>query len=382
MMPSDEAPRERAPLKPAPDVQKFLISASCHLTGRLDTPNLLIADAMPGLGNRATHQRLRSAENARTVFTLVFRTNPADQGGFIIPQYDWVAEQVCGYLSLFYGKRFDSHGAIENSGLFGLPDLRALDLFCDPRLPQNGNVPRVDFGHPLELERFDAMLPLLFSAPGGDPRLVPFRTALKFYQQALWAAEHDMEIAYLHLISVGEILTGSLELDETSLVDARTRALLARIEAEMPDGAKTARIVRSKLRGIKRRFVLGLESLLDPAFFEQSQAGYSFARLEAKAIAKRLSAAYDLRSRYVHTGQSFGIVVGPRGMDREEVQPGKPMHDDKEFAKALACAPTYIGLERILRYCLLRYLETVGLHLGVLQVPPEAEALSPPATAI
>jgi hypothetical protein len=230
-------------------------------------------------------------------------------------------------------------------------------------LPQNGNAPRSDFGHPLELERFEAMLPLLFAAPGRDTRIVPFRTAMKFYQQALWAAEHDLEIAYLHLISAGEILTGSLELDEASLVDAQTRALLARIEAEMPDGAKTARIVRSKLRGVKRR----------PAFFEQSQAAHSFARLEAKAIAKRLGAAYDLRSRYVHTGQSFGIVVGPRGMDREEVQPGKPMHEDKEFAQALAGAPTYIGLERILRYCLLRYLETLGLDLAVRRIAPDVE---------
>lgn len=373
-MSTDEAPFERAPLKPAADVQKFLISASCHLGGRLDTPNFLIADAMPGLANRATHQRLRSAENARTVFTLVFRTNPEDQGGIIIPQYDWVAEQVCGYLSLFYGKRFDNHGAIENSGLFGLPDLRALDLYCDPRLPQNGNVPRNDFGHPLELERFEAMLPLLFGQLARDTRIAPFRAAVKFYQQALWAAEHDLEIAYLHLISAGEILTASLELDEGSLIDAETRALLQRIEAEMDDGAKMSRIVRSKVRGIKRRFVLGLESLLDRAFFEQSPASHGFARLDAKGIAKRLGAAYDLRSRYVHTGQSFGGVVGPRGMDREEVQTGKPVHEDREFGRLLACAPTYIGLERILRYCLLRYLETLDLDLGVRQTVPGTES--------
>lgn len=186
-----------------------------------------------------------------------------------------------------------------------------------------------------------------------------------------------MEIAYLHLISAGEILTGSLELDEASLVDAQTRALLARIEAEIPDGAKTARILRSKLRGIKQRFVLGLESLLDPTFFERSQAAQRFAGLEARTVVARLGAAYDLRSRYVHTGQSFGITVGPRGMDREEIQPGKPVHNDKDFAKALAYAPTYIGLERILRYCLLRYLEALGLDLVVQQAASD-EAEAPP----
>jgi hypothetical protein len=56
-MTDEKAIVDRAPLKPAHDVQKFLISASCHLAGRLDTPNLLIAAASPGLGNRATHQR-------------------------------------------------------------------------------------------------------------------------------------------------------------------------------------------------------------------------------------------------------------------------------------------------------------------------------------
>lgn len=135
---------------------------------------MLIADAAPGLGNRAIYQRLLSTENARSVFALVFRTDPSEQGKLIIPQYDSTAEQMCAYLSLFYGKRFDTHGAIENSGLFGLPDLRALDLYCDPRLPQNGNAVRCDLGFPLELKHFEQMLPLLFGATARDPQVVPF----------------------------------------------------------------------------------------------------------------------------------------------------------------------------------------------------------------
>ena len=362
----DEKPHEaRPPLKPAWDVQKFLISASCSLAGRLDTPNLLIADASPGFGNRAIYQRLLSTENARSVFALVFRTDPSEQGKLIIPQYDGAAEYICACLSVFYGKRFDSHGAIENSGFFGLPDLRALDLYCDPRLPQNGDATRCDLGFPLALEHFEQMLPLLFEPVARDPRVVPFRTAAKFYQQALWAAEHDLEISYLHLISAGEVLTAAVELDEWRLVDAQTRGLLARIETGMIDGAKTARSVRSKLRSIKRRFVFGLDSLIDPLMFGRSEAAHSFSRLTADSIVKRLGAAYDLRSRYIHTGQAFGTVIGPRGYDREEVQHGQPIHPDRDFAKALAWAPTYIGLERIIRHCLLQYLERFGLTLSL-----------------
>jgi len=66
-------------------------------------------------------------------------------------------------------------------------------------------------------------------------------------------------------------------------------------------------------------------------------------------------AAYDLRSKYVHTGQPFGSWVRPRGQTIEEVQVGRPVVTSADLAKTLADAPTLVGLERVLRYALLRF---------------------------
>ncbi|MNY09114.1 hypothetical protein D3C86_1420070 [compost metagenome] len=69
-----------------------------------------------------------------------------------------------------------------------------------------------------------------------------------------------------------------------------------------------------------------------------------------------------MRSRYVHSGESFGSWIYPRGSGVEEIQSGRPVIKDKDFAKTLATAPTYSGLERVVRYGLLRFSERLGVQ--------------------
>ena len=35
---------------------------------------------------------------------------------------------------------------------------------------------------------------------------------------------------------------------------------------------------------------------------------------------------------------------------------GRPVVEDRDFARTLAKAPTFSGLERLVRYCLLKYM--------------------------
>lgn len=73
---------------------------------------------------------------------------------------------------------------------------------------------------------------------------------------------------------------------------------------------------------------------------------------------KAIKAAYDIRSTYVHTGKAFGTYIKGRA---SEMPTGAWVSDDPEmrgFLKALNVAPTLKGLERIMRFCLLRFLET------------------------
>jgi hypothetical protein len=52
-----------------------------------------------------------------------------------------------------------------------------------------------------------------------------------------------------------------------------------------------------------------------------------------------------------------------------EVQFGTPVVGDKKLADLLATAPTYLGLERVIRYCLFRFAER---HQLFIEMPEKA----------
>jgi hypothetical protein len=346
---------ERPSLVPHEIVQKYLISTTCKLTDHFASAGLIAREAHPGLRHQEANAR-RDSPGGRMAITLSFYAErPVDLPAVIIPNHDHVGDMMCAYLAVLYGKRFDNHGSFESAGFFNLPDLRAMDAFTDPGLPSNNDRLRADFPIPLSLTEIGRLGPLMFSQVGRSADASVFRNAARFYLRALQAAESDAEIAYLHLITCGEILSSATDVPADQLLDGQTRRLLERIEAAMPDGAAIAKIVRGKLRSIRRRFIWTFANLTDAGFFHRGEAKNGFARLRRESFLKTLAAAYDLRSRYVHTGNGFGDLVQPRGDSAAEVQLGRPIVEDKALGKILAEAPTFTGLERIVRYALLRF---------------------------
>jgi hypothetical protein len=100
---------------------------------------------------------------------------------------------------------------------------------------------------------------------------------------------------------------------------------------------------------------------LSEAFFSNHESKENQWALKPNDIQQRIKSAYDLRSRYVHTGIPFGGWVGPVTQYVEEVQLGEPVIDDKEFQKIIKLSPTLVGLERIMRFCLLRFMHGNGI---------------------
>ena len=65
--------------------------------------------------------------------------------------------------------------------------------------------------------------------------------------------------------------------------------------------------------------------------------------------------------------------VAPRRDRPDEIQLGRPSVEDEELSKLLATAPTYIGLERVIRYCLVRFAELHELFLYEQDCSSEAD---------
>ena len=326
-----------------------MISTPCKFFGAYRTDDLRIDHIWPEMVEpmKRQHTRRTAFVTSVALSDSYFEKNPRKLPVDEIRWDDWV-----GYLSLLYGKRFDFHGIWEAAGLFGLPNMRVFSELHQIDVPHNSDEVREDIPIPLNFTEVKRLEALIGKEAKNNSHFDLFNAACRFYALSLQNFEHDPEVAYLHLISAGEIITSNHGIGDDDLYDEETQMILSAISEEMTDGVNVVKRIKGKLRQIKRRFGFGLESLLDDDFFRDESA----LKIGRANISECLRAAYDLRSQYVHTGFSFGSSVA-RTMMNEEVLIGWPAHLEGERLKAIKKAPTYRGLERVMRYCLLRFAE-------------------------
>ena len=364
-------------LRPPETIQKLLISTTSRMLGEFEGDLLLVAHAWRDSQVNSTESPL-----SRSTYIVAFETEPHEKEvGSMLPNYAWVGDVICIYLSILYGKRFDSHGVIEGTGMFRLPDYSLFQSLIQPRLPQNSHAPRRDIAIPLNLVEIGRIEPLL--RPGQDARFLRFlQTAGRFYLQALQNFEERPDVAYLNLITAGEVLSNYYNYDKDELLDEHAMNILRQISEASDNGPELAKQIKGRLFQVKRKFLRAMEDFLTDPFFAASEAEKDFTRLKKEDIKSRLSAAYDLRSQHVHSGIPFGnlvsrTLVGEAG----EIQVGIPVVGNKDFEKVLAKAPTYFGLERIIRYCLLRFIHTHGVLIDPRLANNDAEPIIPPDLA-
>lgn len=343
-------------LRPEEDITKILLSTPSYLVGEYEEDDLLLSIAF----NRSSPYDPSDPEH----FILTVKTSPLDRSRSALPDYTAYGDLFSIYLSILYGKRFDNHGLVESIGIFWLPNYLPFGDY-DPILPFNSRKPRPDLEIPLSLAEIKHIAPLLHEGQV-DSRFQRFLlSAGRFYLQALQHAKSQPEIAFLDLITCGEILSNFFEYDQDDLLDKQIKMDLVRITNQIEDGDVVARRIRSGLRGIKRRFTKTILGLLNPYFFQQSEAKEPWGALKESDISVRIKAAYDLRSRYVHTGDNFGWWTTLRLGLNNEISLGRPVIEDKELEKILVKSPTFIGMERIMRFCLLRFMHLNGIFIDL-----------------
>ena len=310
-------------LRPAETSQKMIISTTSRMVGEFEGEGVLVAHAWPG--PETMNIRFTEGPLSRSSYMVVFETPPIERlAGTVVPDYSYVGEVICALLSVLFGKRFDNHGPVESSGHYRVPEVASFSQVCNHLLPQNSHKPRADFPIPLNLEEVSRVSRLITDEKLDENFKTSFHSASKFYCQALKNAEQDPEVAYLHLITAGEILSGFLKYELSALLDDETKANLELIREKCPEGDRIAQFISNRLFQVKKRFLKSITDLCDPGFFQRSEVPQPFGRFKADTFWGSIAAAYDLRSRYVHTGVPFGSWVAPRSR-LEEVQIGQPV---------------------------------------------------------
>lgn len=349
-------------LKPDETIQKILISTTSRMVSEYENKGIVITHAWPSVYDSSFTFRMFETPLSRSGFIIAFETPPVEKRpGVVIPNYTPTGESICAYLSVLFGKRFDCHGLVEGTGFYQIPDLTAYTRICDPKLPFNSHEPRNCFPIPLEISQVSLIEKVLFADSEIDQELLrKLETICKFYMQALQNAEHNPEVAYLHLITAGEMLSSFFPYSEEEMFDEQTLEDLDTIRSKIEDGDKIAKRISSRFTTVKKAFVKSLCSLLDDSFYVMEKSEKNLVPFASENIEENIGAAYNLRSKYVHTGVSFGRWVGT-SRDHGDLQFGKPVVSDSEFAKILEKAPKFAGLERLMRYCILKFMSSHGL---------------------
>jgi hypothetical protein len=264
-----------------------------------------------------------------------------------------------------------------------LIDLRPVEL--SESGPYN-HQPRKDLEIDLNLTHFGKISRLFMDGTVPIDFLNVLFAAAGFYHRSLQIFDLEPGLAYLDLITCGEILCNHTNYLDTMLYDPDVLAALAKLHA-VPDGGEQAHgKLKGSLRQIKRRFTRTILDLLSDYFFTNTEANEQIGKLtksvthplwrggrEEITVERRIKAAYDLRSLYVHTGVDFSDAVLPLRPILNEIQIGLRHFDSKTMEEAVLLAPTYLGMERIMRYCLVRF-----THLHGITIDPRLDGLPAP----
>lgn len=264
-------------LRASEDVHKILISTTSKLVGEFANDDILITHAWPEINN--PNEMVQRREGPASRCFLLISTKLTE-----LSKSPNIGDVLCSYLAVLYGKRFDNNGLLEGRGMYHVPNLTSMSTLCRHHLPHNSHKPRVDFKIDLNISECDRMSSLLTSSSLDKDFIQTFTACSKFYLRSLQNFEHDPEIAYLNLITAGEILSNFYEYNTVEILDKDTIAHLENIEANMCNGQKISKHFKKLQQGIKRKFTLAFLKLIDDDFFNYSESGNQFMKLKKKIL--------------------------------------------------------------------------------------------------
>jgi hypothetical protein len=117
---------------------------------------------------------------------------------------------------------------------------------------------------------------------------------------------------------------------------------------------KDIELIKSRLHQVKARFNLTFKKLLNEHFFNRTESLQEFTRLTAENIESCIKAAYDLRSKYVHTGIDFSHWLVPHRAVMNEIQLRTPPYRGQGVKKGTFRSANLYWLRKSYALCIIK----------------------------
>ena len=330
-------------------VSRYLISTPYWVVGEFSTDEISIDFAF-------SRDRSQPGPFSRSYCVVsVFHEEHGEQDGVVVPSYLWKAALIADLASVWFGKRFDVHGPIQERGSFCVPASGVNQTVAYPAAGPFSQKPRQDLKIEPTWGDFGTPFEFFKKYSGGDSVIGAFWRATRFYARALRSFDNDPEVAFFHLIVAIEMLVAGMDFTEDQKFDSKALEIFKRIREELPGGERVEREVRSRLYQLRRRVSYCAVELTNGNFFDGSEAKHPAFRLRKEDLFHRVRDAYDLRSKYAHAGADIAGWLDISTTYNEEIQLGKPVMENRELARLIRGAPTLGGLERLVRFMTLRF---------------------------
>jgi hypothetical protein len=289
-------------------------------------------------------------------FVIVMPREPIKEG-FILKTDEKFLTSLTSLSSLYYGKRIEHHGPMFMGGKFLMADL--LNIKPNPyfQLPFYSASRQNSLSVVTDWRKLKEISDLLAKC-SDNVQYTKINKAAIAYAESLRLFVIDKEIAYFRLIQSLECLVDKRDYSDEQLYghdEQLTFYLSWLVSLEDNKGKKAASYFKNRLYQVKRSVLLLIDELIDDAFFHTKNNS-----LTPTSLKQGIAAAYDLRSCYIHTGEQFGMWIDPvngRAGDTEIIPTSfLGLCEDENIAALLRKSLTYLGLEKVVRYVILKFI--------------------------
>ncbi|MFZ2642301.1 MAG: hypothetical protein WA117_14985 [Verrucomicrobiia bacterium] len=352
-------------LKPPDTVFRFLFTSSAWFVGESSGDSFWLTPAFPAFDRRNRIIQYPAGPYRHSHFTLSILVPEPDRTKKVVPYpvYEWVGEEVSALLGAFYGKLILNLGHTQAGRLLTVPVSfdAAISNYAKP--PFNDS-PRRPKGTDLNLQNAGALLDAYIRSEN-DTQLTFILRASEFYRIALENYGDKPEIAFTMLVSALEALLDIRTYTENELYHESLLNDLKQIQETCPNGVAIVNRLKARFFQIKRKIAALVSEYVPDSFFTERETSLGFGFIKDRPeLIERVRAAYDLRSRLLHTGDRTGLWFVEFDHQGSEIGLGEPVLRDKELVKLLRQGVALTGMERIvstvLRTVIERWITTVS----------------------
>lgn len=154
------------------------------------------------------------------------------------------------------------------------------------------------------------VLKAFFSRGTKDDQWASLLSGAAFYQQGLTLFSDRPHLSFSLLISSLESLLPLIDYTEQELFDPDLLADFGAISSQAKYGELIVERLKNRMYQVRRKCGAFVAKTLDRQFYDRHESSEAFFSVKPDRIDARIKAAYDLRSRFLHTGRSHG------GLDR------------------------------------------------------------------